>query len=1343
MPLLKAIIIDMTLVSSARPARRIAPPGMPTGDLVLEPPPPAPRTEGLGPTLLMTLLPLLAGLGSVVVVVTSGRGSSTSYLGAGLVVVASLGFAGATLWRSRSGRSGSTRFARRDYLDHLAEVRAEIRTAARRQTTHLRWTHPDPHALVAIAEEGSRVWERSPGDDDWLLVRFATGPHPLGIQVVPTPTARSERRDPVAAAAARRLLATQLTLPDLPTSLRLGEFARIEVTGSADRARAVARAVVTQAATFHGPDHLTVAVLASPGHVAAWEWVKWLPHSRSCAENGVEGPRRLVCDDLDDLIRLLPDDLVERPAFTASEGSPEHPLESHVLIVLDDVRPPDDHPVLGRDGRRSLTVLDLPTHWDDLADDRRVRWHLEDADPAASPQVSIARPRRETVGAVADQLGPRLAEATARRLARASGSTHPRRADACPDGAQLTELLGIDIHRVDLTTSWAPRPPRDHLRVPIGTGDDGATVSLDLKESSQHGMGPHGLVIGATGSGKSELLRTLVLGLALTHSPEELNLVLVDFKGGATFAGMARLPHVSAVITNLADELTLVDRMQDALSGEMTRRQELLRASGNHASRHDYERARTTGGSAHLAPLPSLLVVCDEFSELLSAKPELVDLFVAIGRLGRSLGIHLLLASQRLEEGRLRGLESHLSYRIGLRTFSSAESRSVIGVGDAYELPAVPGLGFLRPDPSTLVRLRAAYVSGPAPTMGSARATPAGRGQVRPFRGARVTPAAPPVDGSPALPSAGARAPGSGATGRETTVFDLAVTAMAGRGPAAHQVWLPPLDTSDTFDALLPDLAVDARLGLVSHAWRRAGPLRFPYGTVDRPREQRREALVADLSGAGGHVAVVGAPRSGKSTLLRSLVTGLSLTNTPLEVQFYVLDLGGGTFTGLRGLPHVAGVASRSEPDVVSRVVAEVVGVTDAREDYFRVAGIDTIETYRARRALDEVDDGWGDVFLVVDGWGALRTDFPDLEPRLQALAQRSLTFGVHLVTSASRWMDYRAGVRDVLGTRIELRLGDPMDSEIDRRLVAALPANRPGRAVVPTKHHALTALPRIDGDPTPTTLGAGVAAMVARVAASWPGPPGPRLRLLPDRVDLEPVRAADPLSTRLLLGVAERDLSPVGLDPDHDPHLLVFGDTGSGKSGLLRTYLREVTRRHTPETAQLFIVDYRRTHLAEFDQAWVADYATSTESTQALVADLVGVLGSRLPGPHVTPAELRARSWWAGKEAFVVVDDYELVATSQGNPLEALVPLLARAGDVGLRLVVARRSGGAGRVYDSVITALRDLAQPGVLLSGDPAEGVLLHGSRPTPAPPGRGRLLTREGDDVIQVAWSPSVHG
>ncbi|WP_243841385.1 FtsK/SpoIIIE domain-containing protein [Mycobacterium sp. DL592] len=200
------------------------------------------------------------------------------------------------------------------------------------------------------------------------------------------------------------------------------------------------------------------------------------------------------------------------------------------------------------------------------------------------------------------------------------------------------------------------------LRVPLGRTPDGAAVDLDIKEAAEGGHGPHGLCIGATGSGKSELLRTVVVGMACRHSPDELNLVLVDFKGGATFLGLGGLAHVAAIITNLSEDDQLVMRAKEALAGEIHRRQQLLHRAGNAVNLAAYRLARHH--DPQLPLLPSLLVVVDEFAELLHRQPEFADLFAMIGRVGRSLGVHLLLASQRLDEGRLRGLESHLSYRI-------------------------------------------------------------------------------------------------------------------------------------------------------------------------------------------------------------------------------------------------------------------------------------------------------------------------------------------------------------------------------------------------------------------------------------------------------------------------------------------------------------------------------------------------------------------------------------------------------------------------------------------------------------------------------------------------------
>jgi DNA segregation ATPase FtsK/SpoIIIE, S-DNA-T family len=213
-----------------------------------------------------------------------------------------------------------------------------------------------------------------------------------------------------------------------------------------------------------------------------------------------------------------------------------------------------------------------------------------------------------------------------------------------------------------------------------------------------------------------------------------------------------------------------------------------------------------------------------------------------------------------------------------------------------------------------------------------------------------------------------------------------------------------------------------------------------------------------------------------------------------------------------------------------------------------------------------------------------------------------------------------------------------------------------------------------------------------------------------------------------------------VSLDVEREPHLLAFGDSRSGKSALLRSYLREVMRTRTASEAQVVVVDYRRSLLGEVPEDYALHYLTSAAQATPAFTELAQYLEGRLPGPDVTPEQLRNRSWWTGAEVFVVVDDYDLVATQAGSPVAPLVPLLAQARDVGLHLAVARRSGGASRaLYEPVIQSLRDLAMPGLLLSGSPDEGPLIGTTKPRPGIAGRGQLITRDrGVEVVQTVWS-----
>src|SRR6478609_736274 len=764
---------------------------MPTGEIVLQAPPQLEQHEGAG-GVMMNAIPMLGSLGSIVLVASIGgaAGGGRSYLAGGISLFATVGFIVVQIDRQRKQRAQQVTGSRTEYLRYLANVRKVAREAADQQRRALTWQHPAPSALPSLAEERSRVWEHHSSDPNFLHVRYGLCAQPLALELVAPETTVVDQVDPAAASALHRLLVVHRLLPNLPASIDLRAFDRIEVCGPEEEARSLARAMICSAAAFQSPENLEIAVLASEQNLAHWDWMKWLPHSLSTQQSDAVGPMRMVSTSLNDLAALLPPDLSERPRF----GADERPATPHLLFVVDGgFLPPGNH-VVPPDGLHGVTVLDLPVRWDELDDASCLRLLFETADVTAPGDagrlpLSALRLREAPVRALADQCDQATAEAFARRLTplhtvTAGVTDTPSGEIAGP--MDFMDLLGLgDVHGFDPALAWRQRPARDRLRVPIGLGDGGNVINLDIKESAQQGMGPHGLVI----------------GLALTHSPEQLNMVLVDFKGGATFAGMSEMPHVSAVITNLAQELTLVDRMQDALSGEMVRRQELLRDAGNFASIRDYEKARANGED--LAPMPSLFIVVDEFSEMLSAKPEFIDLFVAIGRLGRSLGLHLLLASQRLEEGRLRGLESHLSYRVGLRTFSAQESRAVLGVPDAYELPPIPGLAYLKPDPTTMLRFKTAYVSGP----------PSGRVRVRRDDGGKVQGILPftisEVQKLEVPEEAPEPTPPPLQTGEQATLLDLAVEHMVGHGPEAHQVWLPPLDVPDTLDELMPDLAVD------------------------------------------------------------------------------------------------------------------------------------------------------------------------------------------------------------------------------------------------------------------------------------------------------------------------------------------------------------------------------------------------------------------------------------------------------------------------------------------------------------------------------------------------------
>ncbi|MFG2805914.1 type VII secretion protein EccCa [Streptomyces massasporeus] len=1313
-----------------RPARSTRPLDPPPARTI-EAPPNLP--EGKVGNAATALLPM-AGVVSSVVLMTVIRNSQFAAIGAIVLVVALFG--AVALFLSQRGKAQRTRRVQRErYLEYLEELREDLGAAERERRQAARELNPPPEALYDLVRDPARLWERRRQDADFLSVRAGTGDVPAheltiaqnstgGVLTPPDPFMLNE---------ARALQGRFGTATDFPLTVPLDRAGNVSIIGDRDGVLRVARALLLQTAVTHAPDDVAVALGTSDE--SEWAWAKWLPHVLD--PQTYDGPvaARRIASDLAELARLCGPDLRQRAAYAAEvrrglSGRTKDALRltSRMLVISDSYGdtaaelPRSDSAIgLPEMGVTVLHLLEQQVHEPDQVSVRIT------VDGGRITVDDLRAPHLPSAHGTVDAVTTAGAEGFARMLAPLRLSAESAAEGTSVSGpVDFPALLGIDDPAgLDLRGLWAPRGERDFLRVPIGVTDRHGPVLLDLKESSQLGMGPHGLCVGATGSGKSELLRTLVLALAATHSPEDLALVLVDYKGGATFAPFAELPHVAGVITNLENQAGLVERVHSSLAGEVKRRQQVLKDAGNIADIGHYAALRATTRPA-LEPLPHLFVVIDEFGELITAKPDFIDLFLSIGRIGRSIGVHLLLSSQRIEGGKLKGLDTYLSYRLGLRTFSADESRTVLDTTDAFHLPPLPGFGYLKVDTSTYERFKAGYVSG-------AYRGPARRDQhdaeplARPYPAYNTTPQETEAVEEPV------------ATQRETgpTVLSVMVGQLADAAPPVRRIWLPPLPDVTTLDTAAGPLRAGADGVRLT---RTSGPMSVPLGVLDDPARQWQQPWQLDLTVAGGHVAVIGGPQSGKTTLLRTLALSLALTHTPGDVAVYGLDLSGGGLSALAGLPHVGGVASRADHERAARTVAEVRGMLAAREALFREHGIDSVDQLRHRRSQGRLPElPATDIVLIIDGYGALRDEFADLDDAVADLLKRGGGYGIHVVAGMLRWNDVRIATQSMFGTRVELRLNDPADSSIDRKLSETLTPDTPGRVLTDGKLFAQVALPRIDNRPEIGDLGPALERAARTIRASWHGELAPPVRVLPTRLPAAqlPSPAIEPAA--IPVGVDQEGLGPVLLDLfGMDQHLLILGDNECGKTNLLKLIATQLVERYGDKELVFGVYDPRRGLRGVVPEPYRGGYAHNAKLANALSTGISAELEKRLPETADPDAPETGEPAFTGPRIVILADDYDVLTAAGQQPLAPFLPYVSSAQDIGLHFVIARRAAGSSRaLYEPLLTTLRETGTTALVMTGDRAEGQLFPGLYASQQPPGRGALVRRgRPHQLIQTA-------
>lgn len=1304
------------LIFEAR--RRLPVPATRKGTITIEPPPELPRV--IPPSLLRRVLPYLIVIlvvGMIVALVATGmRLISPTTLFFPFVLL----LAATALYRGTDNkmRTEEVDAERADYLRYLSVVRDNVRAHAAEQRAAAEWSHPDP-ALLADVPGTRRQWERDPHDADFLVVRAGLHDAPLSTTLRVKDTADEVDLEPVSHSTLRGLLDVQRTVRELPAAIDLTKLARITVVGDADRTRAALRAWLTQAVVWHDPAVLGVAVVASDVEGDDWAWLKWLPHCDVQGSVDGAGPARYLASSVARLRDLLAPVLDERAPFGVdTEGA------KHFVIVVDDADA-DVDALVPRGGLAGVTLVcrsEEEPHREQYADPERPilkvtgtalqRWHSG----AWQPHVDAA-----------DAVDVAHARHIARRLSRWDSSpTHARTGNA--GIATFSKLIGIpDAAALDVASLWAPRSRADELRVPIGVTATGDPLVFDLKDEAEGGMGPHGLMIGMTGSGKSQTLMSILLALLTTHSADRLIVIYADFKGEAGADIFRGFPQVVAVISNMAEKRSLADRFADTLRGEVARREQLLMEAGRRvqgsafSSVVEYEGAIAAGHD--LPPLPTLLVVADEFSLMLADHPEYAELFDYVARKGRSFRIHILFASQTLDVGRIKDIDKNTSYRIGLKVASPSVSRQVIGVEDAFHIEPGPehkGEGFLVPTPGALpVKFRSTYVDGiydppriEKSIVVSALPTP------QLFTAEHV-------EGAPDTvvvtePSVHDERPPRKLI---ATIGDQ----LSHYGPAAPRLWLPPLDEPIPLDELLVRAEVSER------QWR------WPLGEIDRPFQMRRDPLVFDATSAASNVLIHGGPKSGKTTALQTFMLSAAALHSPRDVTFYCLDYGGGQLRALEDLAHVGSIASPLEPERIRRTFGELDQLLRARQAH-RGREERKGEGHNGTRERDE----YGEVFLVIDNLYAFSRDNTDafntrnpLLAKVTELVNTGMSYGIHVVITTPNWLEVPLAMRDGLGLRLELKLSDAQDSNV--RMVGALrrpadsgalrrpadgvPADQPGRGLTMAAEHFLVAEPNVRD--------------IRVINARYPDRAAPPVRLLPHDLAPSVVAPLYPAPERVVIGQREEDLAAVSVDFRHNPLLMVFGDAKAGKTTLLRHLIRTI-RTHSSADDVAFTVIDRRLHLVDEPLFPDNEYTPNIDRVTPAMLGLTALLDKRRPPAGLSAQELSGWRYRADAEGhihYLVIDDVDQIPDGPAisgpyvgqRPWTGIIGLLSQATELGLRVVVTARATGSAHALMTapLLRRMNELQAGTLMLSGNPQDSGKIRGHRFTRLPVGRAMLL------------------